>query len=248
MIEHIRNAKQSAQNKAYSLAHPPSPNTSRQNLNGGIHFTAGPSVAPLTPRSPSPSRSSSSLSTTSTHTAIPSNPRAMNGGGALTPVSRASTITPVPREREKEREQQHTSAGSRFSFTTSMPRPPPAPTIDDAESAVSSTRAPDLMTLIKNTLLPHLTAPKILFVLFAVLFPLLSFLFKVRSLRRNRVRLGGSTPKGQVGASRDAAVETRKRLESMGTGLGNNVRIRGMLTGVWRLVADTLSMAGKGLL
>ncbi|KAF8591056.1 hypothetical protein K439DRAFT_1656884 [Ramaria rubella] len=198
----------------------------QRNLTASPSSSRSPTPRPLPVRAPSPTPSVSSTSTTSTHTAVPLTPRPHPVPSSLTPV------TLIPRARTPA--QSHSSlttiaAPRRTASVSPLPIPPSAP-----QMPVSAIPPPSLLTLLKTSLLPHLTRSKFTFLLLMFLIPLASFVFRMRRRRLRLLASGGSAalvvkPRG------NAADEARRRLKA---GLWGEIR---------KAVVDTVKMAGGGL-
>ncbi|TFK20718.1 hypothetical protein FA15DRAFT_599241 [Coprinopsis marcescibilis] len=217
-----------------------------------------PSPSPTPPfrsHSPTPSSSSSSsLSTTSTHTIVPPTPRRARAASKLqtiTPIDSevpssktSSEGTATPRGRPVEtangdarpRSQTRATASSITSSSSAISAAPRA----NLQTSSLPTTAPTLLSLIKTSLMPHLTTSKIttFFILF-VLFPLVSWVFRIRSRRRKIA----TTP--YLSNSPSNVDLVRRRLHAAGSNDAN------IITRLWRetlsAVVDTVKMAGSGL-
>ncbi|KDQ57137.1 hypothetical protein JAAARDRAFT_157256 [Jaapia argillacea MUCL 33604] len=225
------------------------------------------------PRTPSPTPStSSSISTSSTHTAVPLTPRARATISSFTPSisttslasSSSSTITPqrqasphLPFLNGNANASVYTNGSatnhpttksrqSLSSVSSPLPHPPTLPPIQRS----SSPTTPNILSLIKASIRPHLTTSKILsFVLLFVIFPLVSLLVRVR-----RRKLSGSGSGAGVGSgmgsgsgvgARATAEEVRKSLMVRRFG---EVGVVGRLwKEVVRAVGDGVRMGGRGL-
>ena len=203
--------------------------------------------SPLSPRSASPapsaSSSSSSLSTTSTHTAVPRTPRpnaqiprSMSG---LTPstssVSVASDVTVTKRHESSPRTHHNKSTFANGSATipsnlssSPMFHPP------RLEPPSASARPPGILALIRASLGPYLTSPRVTtFLLLFFLLPLVSLIMRIRRHRRTV----------DAGARLGAADVVRRRLAN---GQGQTVISR-IWAEVVKAVGDTVRMGGGGL-
>lgn len=219
-----------------------------------------PSRSPR-PYSPSPSISSSSssnLSTTSNQTVIPRTPRpfphiptdsaksllpaqdspplpsSSSDCGSDTTVTRAllahPTPTPIPRP-PLSNSSNSTSPSATFRTRSQTQIIPQSPTTASTYSYYTA--------LIKTTLRPYLTSSNLTtFILFFVIFPLVSLVFRIRRRRR----LAGGTG---VGTTAD---QVRRRLQARAseTGMGL-LGLRGVWGAVLRVVGDTIRMGGSGL-
>ncbi|TEB27012.1 hypothetical protein FA13DRAFT_1736799 [Coprinellus micaceus] len=212
---------------------PPSPSSSR---------------AP-TPRSHSPApsaSSSSSLSTASTHTVVPSTPRGLSKLTQSTVIhssssSESSVETAIPRGQLRppngNARPRTPSSSTSSAASSSSPR-------TDIRTTPGTSQAPTILSLVKASLAPHLTTSKITtFVILFVIFPLISWVLRVRHRRRKQLK-GTGTPLLSAGASTNVDL-VRKRLQAAGGSDSN------LITRLWkdtfRIVTDTVMMAGKGL-
>jgi hypothetical protein len=220
---------QSSRKEAHTSITPPkSPTPTSTPTNGRVNgFKIRANVPPTPPRSPSPARSTTSLSTTSTHTVVPSGSHftRLNGNGALTPLSRASTVTPTLKGKERE---------VRSHAMPSL-RPPAAPPIEETSSL--DLTAPRIYSLIKSLVLPHLTASNIALFVLSVVPLLIAFLLRLRNRRRG-AHVSSSTRISGV------AQEARKKLRQQG---GGAAVVVGLSVELWRAIRDTVTMAGRGL-
>ncbi|EAU85620.2 hypothetical protein CC1G_06333 [Coprinopsis cinerea okayama7 len=213
-----------------------------------------PSPTPRT-HSPAPSASStSSLSTTSTHTVVPSTPRgsksssapqAMTALATSSSSSKASsdgTATPTPRGRHvalpngnvhtrSETRRTNSSAASSSSVSSTGPR-----TI--LQTSSTPTSPPTILSLVKASLAPHLTTSKVTtFIILFVLFPVISWIWRIR-YRRRRAAIAAALAPSNVDL-------VRRRLQVAGASDAS------LVTRLWkgslRAVVDTVKMAGSGL-
>ncbi|KAF5341747.1 hypothetical protein D9611_001462 [Ephemerocybe angulata] len=216
-----------------------------------------------TPRSHSPApsaSSSSSLSTTSTHTVTPSTPwggqqsssnlrQSVVNHSSSSSDSSEGTATPRGKSRQsrapngikaRSRSTARTNNSSSASTSSSLSS---APRTVVRTNPVTST-TPNVLSLVRSYLAPHLTTSKITtFVILFILFPLLSWVLRVRH-RRRKLAEGAGTP--LLGAAGPTNVDlVRKRLQAAGSSDSSIVVKVGRE--VLRVVIDTVKMAGRGL-
>lgn len=224
-------------------------------------------------RTPSPSPSTSSCSsadTTSTRTVVPRTVRA-NGtalvGGIGSSSSPKPNGTPYPNGTAGHPSSTSNSKGkgkasaSQPNNQTNLSR---THTRDQSRDSVLSDRQDvsttvsytDLFSLLKTYLRPHLTTNKIVFVALLILFPILSFIFRIRRKRLlNATAAGGAAAAGSLlhpSGSRasttssppSAVNEVRRRLRAQDS--GSNV-LSSAWREIYRSVYDAVRMAGGGL-
>ncbi|TFK40446.1 hypothetical protein BDQ12DRAFT_680980 [Crucibulum laeve] len=220
-------------------------------------FSPSPSSTPIPrPYSPTPSSSSSSsLSTTSTHTVVPFTSRgnrAINGMSGLNSLGKASGSTeslssdttatphhPTSKPNGRSRSGAHSPNSSSSASRSRMQRVTiPVP---NARTSTVVTTPPTTYALIRATLAPYITTPRLsTFIVLFVLVPLLSFVLRIRHRRQRQLLGGGGSGTLSVTSNTDLV---RRRLAA-----GNE---NGFLGRAWseviRAVADTVRMAGSGL-
>ncbi|KAF8896160.1 hypothetical protein BD779DRAFT_1433639 [Infundibulicybe gibba] len=214
-----------------------------------------PRVLAERPYSPAPSSSSSSsLSTTSTHTVVPATtrPRTLARSSLSThtrPSSSSSSSDSTATPRAQKSPSAPNAVPSAVVRAHSRPRTggsnssapyPPAATLPRAPVhpppiTTSPPHGPALYRLLKAALVQHLGTPRVGVILLCILVPLLSFILRLRHVRRRPAGLaqGGGV---DVDAVRRRLVAARE-----GGVLG---KIWGELT---RSVIDTVRMGGSGL-
>ncbi|PFH48766.1 hypothetical protein AMATHDRAFT_64711 [Amanita thiersii Skay4041] len=123
-------------------------------------------------------------------------------------------------------------------------------------TAFDSSTNPSTFALVKASLGPYLTLPKIstLLIIF-VLFPVISFILRMRRRRQGRIGSGsggsvtplknGSSGLSATGMASNADL-VRKRLQLSGAGGDGNL-VGKVWTEVVRMLVDTVKMAGSGL-
>ena len=226
--------------------------------------------------SPSPSTSSSSSAdTNSTRTVVPRNSRINNAArvSALTPSRTPPPSTPngslhhvngdalhalspessskgkgkapaVQSSKQRGTSRVHTRDHSRESALAGRPD-------------VASVTYTDVFSLMKTYLQPHLTTSKLVFVFLLIVFPVLSFVFRIR--RRRSLGLAGTAsaaaganalmrPSGSgsstTGGPPSAVNEVRRRLRAQES--GSNV-LSSVLREIYQSISDAVRMAGGGL-
>src|ERR1700722_952898 len=184
---------------------------------------------------PSTSSSSSSLSTTSTHTVVPRTcPTALSAASqSTTSTSSNSTITQRTDATKSKGANGHAIAhrhrpGNRDRDPDTMPG---ARALSDARRV-----SPSAYTLIKASLGPYLTTSNLTtFLILFIVFPLLSFVLRVR---RRKLRASAENP-----TTGSTANQVRRRLGATGNW--------GLIGKLWqevvRSVGDTIRMGGQGL-
>lgn len=216
----------------------------RRNLNG------------LSSLSALPSASASSTSLSSDTTAKP--------GESLSPPETTYTNGHVNQQHHQQPNGSHhlsklSSGTNRSSSSSSHPSSssssPWLPFVSYSQAATCDPSNPGLYALVKKTLTFYLTPQKLstLLIIF-VLFPVISFILRFRHKRRKLLAGGGGasanggvTPliNGPNGALASNADLVRKRLQHIGAG-GDGL-VQQLWAEVVRMVADTVKMAGSGL-
>ncbi|KAI0789856.1 hypothetical protein C8Q75DRAFT_717497 [Abortiporus biennis] len=213
-----------------------------------------------TSRTVSPAPSMSSESSTSTHTATPLSPRPDSKGKTRASVPNMTTITPTSRSVSSSSQSLSSVATSRTitpdtvrrstsrkdlqkghipnGTVSPLPRPPRSHSLQSPSSATS--RPPSTIALIRSymrNVASNASRSKIFaFVLFFLIFPLISFCFRLRQRRITQSGGGG------------AAEEVRRKLKGVRTGA---LEGKGIVGKIWeeavRAVTDTVKMGGRGL-
>lgn len=205
-----------------------------------VNLPAQPSPVSPSPRSysptPSSSSSSSSLSTTSTHTVVPATPRPNRPGlsmfsslpqASLSSVSISSNGTVIPNGHPTSRSRSRDSKSR--SPLSSSPSSSSHPHLTSRPHTITrpSTRPPSAYALVKAALAPYLTSNNItaFFIIFVIV-PLFSLIIGIRKRRR-------------IGTTSNTAELVRQRL-----GETENWSI---WREAYRIICDTIKMAGSGL-
>jgi len=238
----------------------------------GIQQTM-PEQLPQSSRSVSPAGSTSSASSGSTHTATPTTPHpgGMKGKAAIPSVARLTsnatsassesisstatsrTVTPASVERRRSRSTQRRRglrgtrtaderSDSQPSTISPLPRPPRAHPLQPV-----SPRPPSTLALLRSSfdaLVQRMSRTKVAaYLLLFVVFPLLSFVFRVRRRRASGAGNGAHS-------SGTTVEEVRRRLRSSALMEGKGSAggfVWQMWTELLRAVSDTVQMGGRGL-
>lgn len=201
------------------------------------------------------------MDTTSTRTVVPRSrtprPRqGLNGISSLTPPPASVSNGHAGRvDKGKAAENGHAShsSSSDGSATSTIRSQQHRSDSSAIPSHHVASHPPTLLTLVTDTLRPHLTASKLVFALLFVVVPLLSFIVRLRRKKARLRGLGGTaTATGSLTGSAStlsavrpgiagSVVDVRRRLEGRQSIFGSVWRE------VTRAVTDTVRMAGGGL-
>ncbi|KAF5327048.1 hypothetical protein D9619_005005 [Psilocybe cf. subviscida] len=234
------------------------------------------------PAPSSASSSSSSISTTSTHTVVPGNrsvatltkmptrssssssasssfsdetatPRATQS--SLPAARRSPALRPQTNGKSIARQSPRSASASASSSASSsfLPSRDHLGHLQHEPAPVRARPTANLLALVRSTLAPHLTRPKLTtFLLLFVLVPLVSFVLRIRRRRRlQQLAIGIGAGAAAAPAASAAMVQAatnaervRRRLQVAGAESGLVQRAWGEVV---RVVGDTVRMAGSGL-